>query len=101
VTSSIIRRNMQREHVKKLSNLVLGPKTSYSVYYYYFEDDYGGSAPPDARSLARMHLREIHKRIQATLDDRQAAVDETTRAHLEESSERISKVLSASMQIND
>jgi hypothetical protein len=103
--SSIIRRNLQREHIKKLSTLVLGQKAR-SGYSFYYDDDYfygGGasSAPPDARSLARMHLREISKRIQTTLEDRQAAVDETTRAHLEECRERIAKVLSASMQVND
>ena len=63
----------------------------------------GGSSsvPPDARSLARMHLREISKKIEAALGDKPAAVDETTRAHLEECHERITKVLNASMQIND
>jgi hypothetical protein len=100
VPSSIICRNLQREHVKKLSSLVLGPKTDnrFGYFFYYRGDD---TAPPDARSLARMHLREISERIQATLNDRQATVDETTRAHLEECRERIAKVLSASMQVND
>jgi hypothetical protein len=103
LSSSIIRRNLQREHLKQLSTLVLGQKSR--GYSYYYDDDYFGpgaaGAPPDARSLARMHLREINKRIQATLEDRQAGVDETTRAHLEECRERIAKVLSASMQVND
>ena len=48
-----------------------------------------------------MHLREISKRIQGTLNDKQATVDDATRAHLEECKERIAKVLSASMQVND
>ena len=52
-------------------------------------------APPDARSLARMHLREIGKRIDATLNDKERALDDTTRAHLEECQERIAKVLGA------
>jgi hypothetical protein len=87
-TSSIVRRNLQREHVKKLSNLVLGKSID-------------AAAPPDARSLARLHLREINKRIQAMLGDRQLNVDETTQAHLEECRERITKVLDASMQLSD
>jgi hypothetical protein len=79
---------------------VLGQKET-GGWYVIFTTDGGSSAPPDARSLARMHLREISKRIQTTLDDRQAGVDETTRAHLEECRERIAKVLTASMQVND
>jgi hypothetical protein len=86
VSSSVIRRNLQREHLKNLSGLVLGGR---------------GPVPPDARSLARMHLRDIGKRIDAALGDKQAEVDDTTRAHLEESHERIAKVLSASMQVNE
>jgi hypothetical protein len=85
---SIVRRNLQREHLKRLSSMVLGKGTA-------------GSVPADARSLARMHLRDISKRIQAMLENKHIAVDETTRAHLEECRERIAKVLDASMQIND
>jgi hypothetical protein len=98
---SIIRRNLQREHVKKLAGMVLGPKGNGGGYVIYFGDFDSGSAPPDACSLARRHLREIGQRIQVALNDQQAAVDETTRAHLEECHERINKVLGASMQIND
>ena len=46
-------------------------------------------------------LREISKRIQAMLQDRQVNVDETTQAHLEECREAIARVLSASTQAND
>jgi hypothetical protein len=101
VPSSIIRRNLQREHVKKLSSLVLGPKTGGGFDIFMFFGDSGPAAPPDARSLARLHLREIATRIQATLSDKHATIDETTRGHLEECQERIAKVLSASMQVND
>jgi hypothetical protein len=89
VPSSIIRRNLQRQHLKDLTGLVLGDR------------GFGSTVPPDAPSLARMHLRQIDKRIDATLNDKQATVDETTRAHLEECHERIGKVLNASMQVND
>jgi hypothetical protein len=57
--------------------------------------------PPDARSLARLHLREVGKRIDAALADKHAAADDTTRAHLEECRERITQVLSASVQVNE
>jgi hypothetical protein len=99
---SIICRNLQREHIKKLTNLVLGDKSRDDAYsYVFFFGDGGTAIPPDARSLARMHMREIDKRIQAALDDHQAVGDESMRAHLEECHERIAKVLTASMQVND
>jgi len=105
MASSIVRRNLQREHVKALTGLVLGKKSS----------EFGGltleillgleqatpTVPPDARSLARSHLRELSKRIQTALADKNLQLDETTQAHLEESRERIQKVLTASMQVND
>ena len=84
--SSVILRNLQREHLKNLFALVVGGQDS---------------APPDARSLARMHLRDISKRIDAMLIDKQVVVDDTSRAHLEESRERIDKVLKASMQVRE
>jgi hypothetical protein len=99
--SSIVRRNLQREHLKNLSHLVLGEKASSGGLFALLFPDSGTSAPPDARSLARMHLREIGRRIDGMLNDKQAAADETTQAHLEECRERITKVLTASMQVND
>jgi hypothetical protein len=84
VSSSVIRRNLQREHLKNLSALVLGGD---------------GAVPPDARSLARMHLRDINKRIEETLKVKHT--DDTIRAHLEECQERIAKVLNASMQVRE
>jgi hypothetical protein len=103
LSSSIVRRNLQREYLKKLSSLVLGQKTSDSSYGFFIvlSSDGLGAAPADARSLARMHLQQINTRIQAALADRPGGVDETTRAHLEECRERIAKVLTASMQVND
>jgi hypothetical protein len=85
VTTSVIRRNLQREYVKDLSQLVLGK---------------AGAVPADARSLARMHLRDIAKRIDKILGDK-VNLDDTTRAHLEECQERIAKVLSASLQASE
>ncbi|QJW99106.1 zinc-dependent metalloprotease [Frigoriglobus tundricola] len=101
--SSIVRRNLQREHLKKLSGLVLGEKSVASGIWFSSEmfETRSAAVPPDARSLARYHLREIGKRIDAALAARPADADETTVAHLEECKERIAKVLSASMQAND
>jgi hypothetical protein len=105
LASSVVRRNLQREHVKKLSTLVLGEKSGYGGgsigFILMMLDGGGGTAPPDAKSLARHHLREIGKKIEATLKDKPADADETTVAHLEECQERIIKALAASMQAND
>ena len=104
-TSSVIRRNLQREHLKKLTNLVLGEKAGGGSFYEYImmmmEGGGGGAVPPDARSLARFHLRELGKRIDAALKAKPADADELVVAHLEECKERINKVLAASMQAND
>jgi hypothetical protein len=83
--TSITRRNLQRQYVKDLTQLTLQSR----------------GAPADARSLARMHLRDIAKRIDKVLNDKDAAVDDTNRAHLEECHERITKALSASMQVSE
>ncbi len=105
LSSSTIRRNLQREHLKKLSGMVLGQKTgaSPSIEEIIAMMSSGGSAsvPPDARSLARYHLREIGKRIDTALKNKPDDADETTVAHLEECKERIAKALAASMQAND
>jgi hypothetical protein len=104
LTSSTIRRNLQREHIKRLSTLLLGERPSggfFSSAYLVVLVEGGGSVPPDARSLARFHLREIGRRIDAALKSRPNDADETTVAHLEECQERITKVLTASLQAND
>jgi hypothetical protein len=101
--SSIIRRNLQREHVKRLTNLVLGRRPPANVFS--FEDYLFAMStrpvPPDARSLARMHLKDIAGKIEGRLKPPNNGLDDTTRAHLDECHERIVKVLNASMQVNE
>jgi len=58
-------------------------------------------APPDARSLARMHLKDVAAKIESRLKSPNNGLDDTTRAHLDECHERIVKVLNASMQVNE
>ncbi|MFO0841035.1 MAG: zinc-dependent metalloprotease [Gemmataceae bacterium] len=105
IKSSIIRRNLQREHVRKLTTLVLGERPTRSPAgfrgYMTVVESSSRTVPPDARSLARYHLREIAKRIDIGLIAKANDTDETTVAHLEECKEKIGKVLSASMQAND
>ncbi|HWG42078.1 MAG TPA: zinc-dependent metalloprotease [Gemmataceae bacterium] len=100
ISSSVIRRNLQREHLKNLFALILGQQQRNDSFFSFVFGS-ASSTPPDARSLARMHLRDISKRIDAILGDKQAVVEDTTRAHLEECRERIGKVLNASMQVNE
>ena len=57
-----------------------------------------GSAPADARSLARMHLRELQQRLGKPPSEK---LDDATRAHLEECYARISQVMTASMQLGN
>jgi hypothetical protein len=98
--TSVIRRNLQREHLKRLTNMVLGQGQNRSGAFVILLGA-NRPTPPDARSLARMHLRLISKRIEGLLSDRQVAIDDVTRAHLEECYERITKVLNASMQVHE
>jgi hypothetical protein len=89
--SSVIRRNLQRAYLSVLSEMVVGPKPlsvgSLTIA--------GTAVPADAKSLARMHLKEIARKVDATLMD--GKPDDVTRAHLEEVKEQIAKVLAAAM----
>ncbi len=98
--TSIIRRNMQREYLKQLATIVLGSRgMNFGGGFLWL--DSSGSVPPDARSLARMHLRECSKRIDAALADKKSPPDDTLRAHLEEMKEQITKILGATVQANE
>jgi hypothetical protein len=103
-TISTIRRNLQREYVKRLSNMVLGPKNDYSFgYSYRYIILYGdqGSGPPDAKNLARLHLEEIGQKIDKLLSQKDVKVDDTSLAHLKEIHHRIDKVLKANLNANE
>ncbi len=98
---STIRRNLQREHLKRLAEMTLGDArmNPNDVYVYLFFSD-AGSVPADARALARMHLKEIQGKLGAALESKDVAIDDTTRAHLEECRDRIGKVLEAGLDAN-
>jgi hypothetical protein len=99
---STVRRNLQREHLKRLAGMVLGSGRATPndlVSFVIFSG--GGSAPADARSLARMHLRQLGEKLGATLDRKEAKIDDTTRAHLEECRDRIAKILDAELASNE
>ena len=77
--TSILRRNLQRAYLAELSRMVLRSRVA------------------DARSLSRLHLRDISKRIDLVLSDKKGPPEDTLRAHLEETKEQIGKVLAASV----
>jgi hypothetical protein len=98
-TVSTVRRNLQREHLRRVARIALGQARPPFEDVFGFVFFLGGASyPADARSLARLHLKEIDGRIGRLLDRKDLAVDDTTRAHLEESRFRIGKVLDAGIQ---
>jgi hypothetical protein len=101
---STVRRNLQREHLRRLGGIVLGDRRSSAAadaFLYVVFSGSGGNYPPDARSLARLHLRELADRIGRVLDQKDLRIDDTTRAHLEESRHRIAQVLEAGLDANE
>jgi hypothetical protein len=104
VTCSTIRRNLQREYLRRLSGMVIGgsqggfsPGDRFA--YAFFADS--RAVPADARALARLHLKETDERIRLVLAQKDAKIDDTTRAHLEECSHRIAKVLDAGIETSE
>ena len=101
---SIIRRNLQREHLRRLGEMVLGSGGGSLPDGLGFVVLVGGgnaSVPADARALARLHLKELLERITKELDAKGEKLDDTTRAHLDESKEKIARILDAQISVRD
>jgi len=96
---STIRRNLQREHARKLSTIVIGQRRNPFYEMYSFALFFGNSYryPADARSLARMHLQELGEKLEGVLDLEGLKIEDSSRAHLLEVREQIKKVLNAKM----
>lgn len=84
---SSLRRNLQREHLQRLLDLVL-------------EDSDDTAAYKPIGNLARMQLRSLKTRIEASLNTCGNKMDAYTSAHLTESKERIERALEASYTFN-
>lgn len=98
---SVIQRNLQRAHLEKLTTIVLGQsQSSFASLYGYVFFGSGASYPADAKSLAKLHLREIKDRMEDVLDRNDVEIEETTRAHLLETRERLTKILEAGLQVS-
>jgi hypothetical protein len=101
---STIRRNLQREYLRRLSDMVLGNRSNAlgeGVSFVVFLRGGNASVPADARALARLHLKEIHSRISKVLESNGLNIDDTSRAHLEECRQRIAKVLEANLDVRE
>ncbi len=101
---STIRRNLQREYLRRLSGMVIGngPGVNSDMYSYMVVLSGGNSSvPADARALARLHLKEIASRIGKVLETKNLAIDDTSRAHLEECRHRIAKILEANLDVRE
>ncbi|MCA9232726.1 MAG: zinc-dependent metalloprotease [Planctomycetales bacterium] len=96
---SPIRRNLQREHMRKLSTIVIGQQRNslFDLYAYVLFAGNSYQYPADARSLARMHLRELGDKLERVLGIEGLKIEDSSRAHLQEVKEQIDKVLSASL----
>ena len=92
------RRNLQREYVRKLSGIVLGNSGGGGNLLAMLMGGSSDSIPADAKSLARLHLKEAGKRIEAGLKDEK---DDTAKAHLDELKEQIAKVLAANLTASE
>ena len=102
LSCSTIRRNLQRAHLQRLCTILIGDRqssignlASYIVLYG-ADSDY----PSDARSLARLHLNQLGNQLKTVLENPERKIDDTTRAHLQESRDLIEKVLAAKVESN-
>ena len=84
---SSLRRNLQREHLQRLLDLVL-------------EDSDDTAAHKPIGNLARRQLRSLKSRIETSLTTCANKMDAYTEAHLTESKERIERALEASYTFN-
>ncbi len=84
---SSLRRNLQREHLQRLIDLILDSS-----------DDVAAQMP--ISNLSRMQLRNLSNRIKVTMDKCAGKIDAYTMAHLTESKERIDRALDAGYTYN-
>ena len=81
---SSLRRNLQRIYLKELAQIAMG--------------DTG--APQDTQTVAYAELASLQENIKKALANGEAKLDPYTKAHLTETSSRITKVLEADLQLS-
>ena len=99
---STIRRNLQREYIKRLSNMVLGPKNDnfYGLSYRYIVF-YGDQGRHPRRQEPGDFLEEIGQKIDKVTGQKDVKIDDTSLAHLKEIQHRIDRVLKANLNANE
>ncbi|MGB3429372.1 MAG: zinc-dependent metalloprotease, partial [Burkholderiaceae bacterium] len=80
VEADALRRNLQREHLRRMTGAVLGSSAGY---------------PADARALLRRDARQLHEWLAASA--RKPGLSAETRAHYAESAETLGEALKAPM----
>ena len=102
VGCSTIRRNLQREYLRRLSTIVLGEgRSPYGDAFPFVLFGESGRYPADARALARLHLKELGERIIRVLGAKDVTLDDTCRAHFDELAQKIGKILNADLSSNE
>jgi len=80
------RRDLQRAHLEEMIDIVTNASDN---------------MPADARSVARMQVRDLQERLSRRLTPPTAEFDDYTRAHLSESLERINQALDAGFDLKN
>lgn len=81
---SSLRRNLQRVYLKRLANLAMGQVP----------------VPEDCQTVAHFELVALQGRLKETLSNKDIKLDRYTQAHLNETLERIGKVLDARLTLS-
>ena len=99
VEISGLRRSLQRQYIKILTSIMSGsgatfsdPSASLTDVIIAFQT---AGAPDDAKLLARYQLDELDRQITDVLGDLPDDVEITTKAHLQDAHDRITKALAA------
>jgi hypothetical protein len=90
---SSLRRNLQRTTLKRLAGLFSSGGSNQLAQL--LTGASSGGIPEDARTLVRMHLTDLDKQITALLSAGDVKLDDYTKAHLQDTQERIRKLLQA------
>lgn len=90
------RRNLQREAMKQLAGMINGKGGSGSLFIILGG---GSDVPPDAKSLARLHLSRLQRAIAKRLKAEEE-IDDMTRAHLVDLQTSIKQSLTAELTVS-
>lgn len=98
---STIRRNLQREYLNRLSQMITGGGGN-SLSSLIMLSSSRGSVPADARSLARQTLKKLNKQLTKVLNPKaKLKMDGYTRAHLNELKDSIEATLKAEVILSN